>query len=625
MTSAVDGLVSGLSTSQLISQLMSIEKQPQVRLQNQQATANSLLKVQQQLNTLFSSVKDAADALADAADWAVTTASSSNTAVATTATSTGALPGTLSFTVSRLATAHAIVSSGSVAGTSAVIATPGSRMVVATTKGLGFSALSASSGLALGSHTIAVTQASAGATATGTALASSITIGSGATLEVALDGSTATTKTITLTAGTYTRDQLAAMVTSASGGDLTATVSNSGALVLTTTREGSAAQLAVTGGTGTADLGLSLSAAAAAGTDGIVKVGTTTTTLTDLNAGGTVTLDAGSGESLTATLTGGVRTGTEKVGVVDLGTGSLSAVVSAVNKANAGVTAGAVQVAPGQYRLQLTATDTGAANAITLDTSAITGMGTLQTVSEPLDALLTVGSGTNAYTITSASNTATVMPGVTATLLKTDPSPVTVSVTNDAATMATRVKKLVDAVNSANGFIKQQSSYDATTKKAGPLLGEGLARNLQASLYGVFGGSTSTGATALATLGISVQRDGTYTFDSAKFTDAYTADPNATAAAFTKASAVVTGTTDGLAKRLSDAAKAATDSISGSITTAVSGTQARIKSLDKQIAAWDPRLAIKEATLQRKFSGLETSLSNMKNQSTWLSGQIAKL
>ena len=45
--------------------------------------------------------------------------------------------------------------------------------------------------------------------------------------------------------------------------------------------------------------------------------------------------------------------------LVDLGTGSLANVVSAINKANAGVTAGAVQVAAGQYRLQLTATDTG--------------------------------------------------------------------------------------------------------------------------------------------------------------------------------------------------------------------------------------------------------------------------
>ena len=43
------------------------------------------------------------------------------------------------------------------------------------------------------------------------------------------------------------------------------------------------------------------------------------------------------------------------------------------------------------------------------------------------------------------------------------------------------------------------------------------------------------------------------------------------------------------------------------------------------IADWDDRFALRQSSLQRQFTALETALSQMNSQSSWLSGQLASL
>ena len=50
-----------------------------------------------------------------------------------------------------------------------------------------------------------------------------------------------------------------------------------------------------------------------------------------------------------------------------------------------------------------------------------------------------------------------------------------------------------------------------------------------------------------------------------------------------------------------------------------------MKSLNSEIADWNNRLQLRQQTLQRQFTNLETALGKMKNQSNWLAGQIAGL
>lgn len=614
MTTSVDGLISGLSTTDTINQLMQVERQSQVRLTQQKTNNENVISTFQSLNSRMLTVATVAAGLKDTTGWQLTSATSSDSKIAGVTALGTALAGSLSFTVDRLATNQTLVSAGSVDSTSAIVATPNSHFLVSASSALGFSKLTGSNDLALGAHTVVVTQSSLGARQSGTALGTSVTLAAGATIELATDGSTSTTQTLNLTAGTYTRNQLTDMVSAASGGSVKASFGSDGGLRLTTVREGSAAQLAVTGGTALTDLGLSTSTSAASGTDGIVTVDGQATTLTDLSNGTTASLALAGGATLTATLAGGVRAGTSTITNVDFGDGKLSTVTAAVNSAGTGMQWQPVQIGAGVYRLQVASTTTGSAGRITSDMSFLdVSLGGMQTLADATDSQITVGTGPAAYTISSSSNRAEVLPGVTVNLLKQDPSTVTVTVAADANGMAGKVSNLIDAINGALSFINQNNKYDASTKKGGVLLSDSTARTVQQQLFGALGSSGKAGS-----LGITVQKDGLINFDQAMFLAAYKADPAKTEAMFTD-------TATGLGRTFETVGKNATDSTSGLVTTVITGKQNLSKTLTDQISGWDTRLSLREASLKRTFSNLEVSLGKMKSQSSWLSGQISSL
>jgi flagellar hook-associated protein 2 len=111
MASSVDGLISGLSTSDMIAQLMKVEAVPQTALKAKVSAQSKAAAGYQSVNTRMSSVLAAARALAKPEAWGAMKASSSSDAVAVTASS-GAAAGSLSFTVANLAAAHAVTFDG---------------------------------------------------------------------------------------------------------------------------------------------------------------------------------------------------------------------------------------------------------------------------------------------------------------------------------------------------------------------------------------------------------------------------------------------------------------------------------------------------------------------------------
>ena len=534
--SSVDGLVSGLNTSQIISQLMQVEQQPQQLLKQERTGDQTRLDAWQAVATSFGGVGAAAQALATSGAWQTVKATSSDATTVSATAGSGAGSGSLTFTVGTLASAHALVSSGSVADLSAVVAS--GNLLLSQAAGLGLATVAGDAALALGAHTVTVTQASAAAVKLGdAALDAGTTLGAGATVTLNLDGAATT---LNLAAGSYATpaalvDAVNAAIRGAGAG-LVAGLDAGGRLRLATSAEGSAHSLQVTGGTALGALKLSSDASALVGTDGVLGVDGTTTTLSDVRAGVAATVNLAGGGSVTATLAGGLRVGSAGATNVSLGDGSLAAVTAAINAAGAGMTATAVQVGAGAYRLQLAATATGAASALTLDPTRFSAaLGTLGTLVAGADAKLTVGSGANAYTVTSASNSVTgLLPGVTLNLLKTSPDiPVTVTMRRDGDALADKVGQLVDAVNSTVSTIKSKSGYDPTTRTAGPLLGDATVEQLQQQIYGAVSGavsSSSLGSPGLA--GVTLNADGTVAFDRAKFLSAFAANPDAVAALF---------------------------------------------------------------------------------------------
>lgn len=444
MVLSVDGLVSGLDSAGLISQLMDLERQPQVRLKARQNSNQKVIDAFQALNTKLLAIETAAGAMSGTSGWGLMKATSSATDKVVATASSGATSGSLSFNVNYLAEAHSLVSSTGVASLSTVVAT--------------------------GDFTI---------------------------------GST------TITAAQY-------------------------------------------------------------------------------------------------------------------GDGSLSSVVTAINASDSGVSAAAVQVAAGSYKLQLTSKATGDSSVFTVDATNLASLGNFNgIVTQGTNAQIQVGTGAGAYTVSSASNTITsLMPNVTLTLKGTGAATITVDADVDA--MAEKISALVTAVNGAITSIKSQSGYDANTKTGGIFLSDQIARTLQQSLTNAI--TSSVSASTLVSggfAGLTIGKDGLFTFDKTKFTASYTNNPEAVKSLFFANTSATTD--DGIAERLRLVAKNATTFGTGQIALAIEGRKNENKQLASQIASWDTRLSRKEAAFKRQYGNLETMLGRLRNQGSWLAGQLGTL
>ena len=103
MTSSVDGLISGLNTTSIISQLMQGEAAGQTALKQKMSDQQRSIAAYQSINLGMAGLATAAKALTGEA-WSAATASSSSDAVTATATA-GAGTGSYTFDVTRLAAA----------------------------------------------------------------------------------------------------------------------------------------------------------------------------------------------------------------------------------------------------------------------------------------------------------------------------------------------------------------------------------------------------------------------------------------------------------------------------------------------------------------------------------------
>lgn len=539
----VNGLVSGITTPKVIDALLEAYQQPITNLQEKQTSLNAEAADYRTIATALQAIQTAAQALNTKSQWDLATATSSNQSVASAVAGAGAQTGSLTFTVDQLAQANVLASSGGVASESEVV-TPSSSILVATgAPGIGFSDLTAGTGLANGSYTISVTQSSAAAAVTGRPLGASITVGPTATLSVSVNGGPV--QTLKIAGGTYASvSTLATAIDNAAkvqGVALQAAAGPTGELVLSTDRQGATAAVEVAGGTALTSLGLS-AGQSATGTDAVVTVGGTRTTLSSITPGAEVTLGAPGGGSIKATLaappavgTALVRSGTARAADVSVGNGSLGAVVSAINGAGLRASASAVQLASGNFILQVSADNTGTQGAVTIGAAAFTGspLGTLETISSAQDAKVSIG-GANGYTLSSATDTFTnLLAGTTVTVGA--PGQATVTVSPDATGEASRVATLVTAVNKTLAEIQKYAGYTTSTKTGGPLMGDAVITDLRQQLLSTFASATGTSSLGnLTSVGISLNKTGTLSFTRGKFVSAFDTDPSEVANLFSQ-------------------------------------------------------------------------------------------
>ena len=322
-------------------------------------------------------------------------------------------------------------------------------------------------------------------------------------------------------------------------------------------------------------------------------------------------------------------------GSIDVAAGAtLTDAVAAINAANLGVKASTVSTGGGQYRMQLTSTTSGAAGTFIVksatETVAQAGSGFLQT-SPGQDATLDLGGGVVA---TSATNTfAELLTGVSVTVSKVDATAVTLGVNADTDSVTSKVQTLVDAVNAALSTVKTYTSNASGSTAA--LKGDYSVTSLAGKLLDAVSSAVGTDGSPIA-VGLQLSKDGKVTFDKTKFAAALKDNPALVqrmvggVAASNGPDGAVGGGDDvvavtGIAGRLLAVAKSASDATTGTLVALANGQDTLAKDIQDRIAAWDLRLAKRKETLTRQFTAMETALSSLKNQSTWLAGQINSL
>lgn len=318
----------------------------------------------------------------------------------------------------------------------------------------------------------------------------------------------------------------------------------------------------------------------------------------------------------TGTLTVTVNGNVTDVTIAD-GQNSLSGIASAINASGAGVYAAVVQV-DGGYRLLLTSRTSGAAGAISVDTSGLAGgsevLGFPHELSPAQDAEVVLGTGPGAVTVHRPTNTVTdLLPGVTLALAGT--GSVTVTVEQDLEAVKKAVRDFVAAYNDVVDSLSQYGRYDPETKQRGALQGDGTLQRIQAQLPDAVLRTEVAGQTLkrLSDLGVRVGRDGRLTLDESKLADALQGRFDEARRVLEASGARLRDVADGLTK------------VDGPVWLAVDALNGRIRSYDQQITRWEDRVERKRDQLVRMFTELEKSLGQLRSQGDWLAQQIRRL
>ena len=254
---------------------------------------------------------------------------------------------------------------------------------------------------------------------------------------------------------------------------------------------------------------------------------------------------------------------------------TLDEAAAAINAAGLGAQATLVR-SDGAVNLVISSEQTGAANGFSLALAGNTA--TTTTLSTAQDALVRMGGsyGAGGIELTSASNTfSNVIEGVSLTVSKvhsaTD-SALNVTIGQDKAATKGKVQSFVDAFNSLMTSIDSLTASGSDTAKRGALAGDSSVRAIESRLNGLL--RTDFGGKSLIQFGISADRNGKLTIDSARFEAAVAADPAGFEALFSG--------TDKLLGSIDKTVNAYTNSASGMLTNRLDSLDLGMRRVNEQ-------------------------------------------
>jgi len=310
---------------------------------------------------------------------------------------------------------------------------------------------------------------------------------------------------------------------------------------------------------------------------------------------------------------------------------TLSEVRSAINNADAGVTASIVEVSDGSYALMLTAGENGESITFSIsdedgDNTDSSGLSALY--ADPATGSMDVAqTGTMAQitfgdvTFESSSNEFDgVIEGVTLNLNSAEVgTAVTVTVARDNAAMTEKMQTLVDSYNSLITLMDEYQD-EGDEESYGILFGDSTTNNLRSKLYSNLFTKIDNGDsdyTYLSQLGVEVQDDGYLTFDEDTFEDALADDAEGVQNFFT--------TNDtGFADIINETLDTYLD-WDGIFATKIDGLESSKDRIDDKIEYLEDKLDEYEERLRARFTALETLLSELTGVQASLTSLLSSL
>ncbi|GHH46371.1 MULTISPECIES: flagellar filament capping protein FliD [Gammaproteobacteria] len=298
---------------------------------------------------------------------------------------------------------------------------------------------------------------------------------------------------------------------------------------------------------------------------------------------------------------------------------SLTGIASAINRAagGKGVVASVITASDGQH-LVFSAADTGTANALTitasggdggLDSLTTAGGGLTETVAAA-DAVVRV----DGFERTSASNSVEdLVPGVTLTLTKAaEGTTYSLDLAVDNESLKSSLSAFVTAYNSTINLLKSSSAYNSTTQTASALTGDSLVRSLQQQLRN----QVSANVIDLKGLGITVDKNGVMSFDTATFDSAISSDPGAAAKLFGTDSSFGTPVGKIIGNQL--------DAYTGSLTLRTESLNDQLKDLQDQTSALDAKMDKLSALYTAQYTAMETMVQQLQSNGSALNGLLSQ-
>ena len=347
------------------------------------------------------------------------------------------------------------------------------------------------------------------------------------------------------------------------------------------------------------------------------------------------------GDSSTASRTLSIKLtdGTSKDITLTSDQTSLTGMRDAINSANAGVSASIIKTGEGAYRLSLTASKTGEANAVSSIT--VTGDDTLKgimafdsadttasklEVSVPAqDAELTV----NNVAIKSSTNTISdALEGITLNLNDVTSGNQTLNITQDTSKASTAISNfvtayntLLDQFNALTKYTAVETGADAQDTSNGALLGDSTLRTIQTQIKSMLTNNASSSTyKTLAQIGVtSDPSTGELTLDSDKLKTELTKDSAGIKEMF-MGDGKTTGITTKLATNLTSWL-----SSTGSIQSAKDGVSKTLNNLTEQYNNMNTRINNLIARYKEQFTQLDVTMSSLNSTSDYLTQQFENM